>query len=178
MGAVDPYFVLLAVAFVGAVFAERRRRRRARRRSVDELVFPAEGFFAAPDAAVDEMLVERGPAGAFVGVDAKLMTPAVVARLGHILVAGEFEALVEEASATARRSTRGDAGVFRLPTAMRDFLASADVASTAERWSDTEELLRAGWTYADARAVVARLRRLAAAARDDGTSIWVWWSAR
>src|SRR3954451_15967502 len=102
-------------------------------------------FFAARSEQIDAGLLEAGPRGRFRVVEAKTVDPVSIATLGEILGVGVFDDLLDAAS-EGPIADHGEAGVFTMPDAVRDALASPqfEVEGAAARWGDTEEL--AQWT--------------------------------
>ena len=71
----------------------------------------------------------------------------------------------------------GDGGVFPLPDAYRDALASVeDVDEIAAKWAATEELTLDRWQASDAAAVLRDVTVLARNASDGGDDLLFWWS--
>jgi hypothetical protein len=138
--------------------------------------YPIEGFFSAAEGEIEKDVVENGPGPKFEGVEARMLSPVEVATLGEIVGAGAYDPLLDETTATDRQAGHGECGVFAVPSAIQERLAAADVDDVARQWSQTDELSAAGWTYEDAREVVADLRTLAAQATSAGKRLWVWWT--
>ena len=132
-------------------------------------------FFAAHPADVDRMLLDEGPAGRYPTVEAKTVDPVSISTLGEILGIGSYDDLIEEVS-DGPGAASGEAGLFNIPTRMRDALAAAerDVATIAAKWQATEEL--SAWPAEDVQSVVRELVALAQRAADEARQLFFWWS--
>jgi hypothetical protein len=138
--------------------------------------FPLEGFFAADDEEIDQSLANDGPGPSFCGVEVKTVTPVDVAKLGEIVGAGRYDDLVEALSHSMDEHVGegGECGLYRVPRAIRDCLADADVDNVSARWGATDEPER--WAPNEVRQTVAELRELAARACAEDRQLWIWWS--
>ncbi len=122
------------------------------------------------------MLVEEGPRGRLPAVAAKGLTSVSLAKLAEITGVGTYDALVERI-AQGRLAESGEAGLLRIPIAVRDALAETDeLDSFAARWAATQELSLDGWRTQDSLEVLRELRQLAREAAADGRELWYWWS--
>jgi hypothetical protein len=132
-------------------------------------------FFAADSADLDDTLVEEGPAGRYPIVEAKTIDPVSISTLGEILGIGSYDDLIDEVS-EGPAAESGEAGLFTIPSRMRDALAQSelDATSLAARWGATEEL--SAWPVEDVQTVVRGLAALARHAVTESRQIFFWWS--
>jgi hypothetical protein len=132
-------------------------------------------FFAADSADVDDALVEDGPAERYPVVEAKTVDPVSISTLGEILGIGSYDDLIDEVS-EGPEAESGEAGLFTIPSRMRDALAEPelDATSVAARWGATEEL--SAWPTEDVETVVRELAALARRAAAESQQIFFWWS--
>jgi len=119
-------------------------------------------FFAADPADIDDALVDDRPFGRY-------------ATLGEILGVGSYDDLVEEVS-DGPEAASGEAGLFTIPSRMRDALAAAedDTPAIAEKWHATDEL--SGWDAEDVERVARGLAGLAHRAASESQQLFFWWS--
>lgn len=135
----------------------------------------AGGVLRGGPTEIDDALLDDGPAGRYPVVEAKTVDPVSVSTLGDILAIGSYDDLIDEVS-EGPEAASGEAGVFTVPTAMRDALAAPelDVTTVAERWHGTEEL--AAWRPDEVQAVVRELAALARRAAAESRELFFWWS--
>lgn len=132
-------------------------------------------FFAADPGDVDDTLLDDGPYGRYSTVEAKTVDPVSISTLGEILGVGSYDDLIDEVS-DGRAAPSGEAGLFTVPTKMRDALVAGEqeVAAIAARWAATEELQ--GWQPEEVETVVRELVALAQRAVDESSQVFFWWS--
>jgi len=132
-------------------------------------------FFAADPADIDDALVDDGPFGRYATVEAKTLDPVSISTLGEILGVGSYDDLVEEVS-DGPEAASGEAGLFTIPSRMRDALAAAedDTPAIAEKWHATDEL--SGWDAEDVERVARGLAGLAHRAASESQQLFFWWS--
>jgi hypothetical protein len=126
---------------------------------------------------LDDSLIDEGPYRRLPTVEAKGLSSVTIATLGEILGAGSYDDLEDRAAREPEGGTNEEAGVFTVPTEIRDALASAnDLPAVAEAWVTTDELTRDEWNAEEALEVLRGLAGLAREARADGRELWYWWS--
>jgi hypothetical protein len=108
-------------------------------------------------------------------VEAKSVDPVSISTLGEILGIGSYDDLIDEVS-EGPEAASGEAGLFIVPTRMRDALATAelDLATVAVQWHATEEL--SAWPAEDVQEVVRELAALALRAAGESQEVFFWWS--
>ena len=132
-------------------------------------------FFAADPADIDDALLDHGPFGRYATIEAKTIDSVSISTLGEILGVGTYDELVEEVS-NGPALASGEAGLFVIPTRMRDALAAAvdEAPAIAAKWHATEEI--SGWYAEDVRTVVLELVALAQRAANESQQLLFWWS--
>jgi hypothetical protein len=134
-------------------------------------------FFAARPEDLDDELIDHGPFERLRTVGAKGLSSITIATLGEILGAGSYDDLEQRSAEGPEGGTNEDAGVFGVPTEIRDALAAADdLTAVAEEWVATEEMARDEWQQQEALEVLRELAELARQARADSRELWYWWS--
>jgi hypothetical protein len=134
-------------------------------------------FFAARPEDLDDELIDHGPFERLRTVEAKGLSSITIATLGEILGAGSYDDLEQRSAEGPEGGTNEDAGVFGVPTEIRDALAAADdLTAVAEEWVATEEMARDEWQQQEALEVLRELAELARQARADSCELWYWWS--
>ena len=105
------------------------------------------------------------------------MDPVKLGTLGEIVGAGAYDELEAQMATDMRGSASGEAGLFQLPDAIRDALATLeDPVGAAARWLETDELRIDRWTLEDARDLIQQVREFARRATAERRHVYVWWS--
>jgi hypothetical protein len=131
-------------------------------------------FFAAPFEEIGRYAEGGYPDRS---VDAKGLTPVSLATLAEILGVGSYDDLFPSIADGGVDAQNGEQGVFPLPDAYRDALASTqDVDEIAAKWAATEELTLDRWETSVAAAVLRDATVLARNAREGGEALLFWWS--